>query len=71
MKRLLFAALFATVAIGGAYAQYTTVQGGTTSQFNCNGVLAPLCRASAPIYQVGSSTPVTDDAILDRTRVNN
>ena len=48
MKRLIFAALFATVAIGGAHAlTYSTAQG-SGDVFSCSGAGTPTCIDQIP-----------------------
>ena len=53
MKKLFFAALLATVAVGGAYAQYASVANGPATK-NCTGTTTPFCGAST--YIIGTST---------------
>ena len=65
MKKLFFAALLATVAVGGAFAQYTTIPNSPTSQFNCSSNDTPTCASlGVAVYPINSSTPVGQD-ILD------
>ena len=59
MKKLIFAALLATVALGGAYAaEYSTGPAGAGRHFTCNGADSPTCKAQFPAgaYLVPSST---------------
>jgi hypothetical protein len=49
MKKLIFAASLAIVAVGSAYAQeYSKTSGGITTTFNCDGLIEPLCSTAAP-----------------------
>jgi hypothetical protein len=66
MKKLFFSALIAIVAVGGAYAQYTTTPGGA-SQFDCDDSPTVTCRvqfSGQTIYIAGTSTPVSE-SVLD------
>ncbi len=67
MKRLLFAALFATVAIGGAYAQYKDSPDSQT-EFDCNGADTPRC--TFPVYDAftGLEVPLASP-VYTRTRI--
>ncbi|SMC98163.1 hypothetical protein [Pedobacter nyackensis] len=56
MKKLFFIAALAMVAIGGAFAQYSTTQFGP-DEFNCTIAAAPLCGTEVvgTFYLAGSA----------------
>ena len=73
MKNLLFAAALAIVAVGGAFAQYTHIQGGP-SEFDCTLDVNPTCGGeySYPhIYEANEIFPVLDFDVYDRMYVQN
>lgn len=61
MKKLIFTALVAIVAVGGAYAQYQAQpesQNPNAAQFNCVGTDAPLCGASTYLADSDTQAPL-------------
>jgi len=67
MKRLLFAALFATVALGGAYAQYKDSPD-SEIEFDCNGAVNPRC--TFPVYDASTGQQVPlGSPVYTRTRI--
>jgi|GEM_PF-3912250 len=58
MKKILFSAVLATVAIGGAFAQYSLNPSGGAPTFNCVQTSAPQCSTLGTIYFADGSGPV-------------
>jgi len=63
MKKLFFAALLATVAVGGAYAQYSSSPNSPADK-TCLGTLSPLCGASTYFPNSPDQAPI---AVQQRT----
>jgi hypothetical protein len=73
MKNLFLAAALAIVAVGGAFAQYTHIQGGP-SLFDCTYEVNPTCGAETGypfIYKANDIYPVLEFDIYDRMYVLN
>lgn len=73
MKNLILAAALALVAIGGAYTQYTHIQGGP-SVFDCTYDVNPTCGGEIGyprIYRANDIYPIMEFDIYDRMYVQN
>ncbi|SMC98139.1 hypothetical protein [Pedobacter nyackensis] len=73
MKNLFLAVALAMAAIGGAFAQYTHIQGGP-SEFNCTLDVNPTCGGEygyPHIFHANDIFPILEFEVYDRMYVQN